>query len=265
MQIVIIANGTSNVSIPTANGNIRFSANAANSMIITSSNVIIGSGLTGDIIGANTINASYIIGSILTPIQTSITAVGTLSTLSISGNANIGNIGVTGIFANTLSATGNANVGNIGATNGVFTNISGNGAGLTGISLSSISNGNSNVLVNANSNVVISVAGVPNVVTVTSSNTIIGSGAGGNITGVGTISITGNIGNANVITANTVTVNNFLKVGVYTAAALTAITGVVGQMACVSNSGGGGNPNGMIAFWDTTNSRWSYIHDNSAV
>jgi len=46
---------------------------------------------------------------------------------------------------------------------------------------------------------------------------------------------------------------------------LTAITGSVGWAAVVSNSGGGGNPNGMIAFWDTTHSRWSYVHDNSAV
>ena len=51
----------------------------------------------------------------------------------------------------------------------------------------------------------------------------------------------------------------------YTATALTAITGQVGWMAAVNNSSGGGNPNGMIAFWDTTHSRWSYIHDNSAV
>jgi hypothetical protein len=90
------------------------------------------------------------------------------------------------------------------------------------------------------------------------------------VTANGTLSVSGNanignIGAAGLITSNNVTVNNFLTVGVYTAAALTAITGVVGQMACVSNSGGGGNPNGMIAFWDTTNSRWSYIHDNSAV
>jgi hypothetical protein len=39
----------------------------------------------------------------------------------------------------------------------------------------------------------------------------------------------------------------------------------IGQIATVSNSAGGSHPNGMIAFWDTTNARWSYIHDNSAV
>jgi hypothetical protein len=52
---------------------------------------------------------------------------------------------------------------------------------------------------------------------------------------------------------------------VKTAAQWNAITGVVGQQVCVSDSAQGSNPNGMIAFWDTTNSRWSYIHDNSAV
>jgi len=52
---------------------------------------------------------------------------------------------------------------------------------------------------------------------------------------------------------------------VYTAAAAGAITGQVGWQICISDSAGGGNPNGMMAFWDTTNSRWSYIHDNSAV
>jgi len=41
--------------------------------------------------------------------------------------------------------------------------------------------------------------------------------------------------------------------------------GAVGRQIAISDSGGGGNPNGMIAFWDTTNARWSYIHDNSAV
>ena len=51
----------------------------------------------------------------------------------------------------------------------------------------------------------------------------------------------------------------------YTATAANAITGAVGQMIAITNSSGGSNPNGMIAFWDTSNSRWSYIHDNSAV
>ena len=56
-----------------------------------------------------------------------------------------------------------------------------------------------------------------------------------------------------------------IKFPTYTAAAANAITGAVGWQISISNSGGSGNPNGMMAFWDTTNTRWSYIHDNSAV
>ena len=63
----------------------------------------------------------------------------------------------------------------------------------------------------------------------------------------------------------TATVAATMILPVYTAAALNAITGVVGSIATVSDSAGGGHPNGMLAFWDTSNARWSYVHDNSAV
>ena len=49
---------------------------------------------------------------------------------------------------------------------------------------------------------------------------------------------------------------------VKTAAAWNAITGAVGQQVSVSDSPTSG---GRMAFWDTTNTRWSYISDNSAV
>lgn len=55
--------------------------------------------------------------------------------------------------------------------------------------------------------------------------------------------------------------NRFMQLSVYTATALNAITGQLGQIATVSDS----TPNGMMAYWDGTNSRWSYVHDNSAV
>jgi hypothetical protein len=45
----------------------------------------------------------------------------------------------------------------------------------------------------------------------------------------------------------------------YTASNLTAITGSVGAVASVSDQ------SGKLAFWDTSNSRWSYVFDNSAV
>jgi hypothetical protein len=53
--------------------------------------------------------------------------------------------------------------------------------------------------------------------------------------------------------------SGFFKYPTYTASALRAITGSVGWTAAVSDAGG------KLAFWDTSNSRWSYVHDNSAV
>ena len=52
------------------------------------------------------------------------------------------------------------------------------------------------------------------------------------------------------------------KFPTYTAAAANAITGAVGWQISISNSPTVG---GRMAFWDTTNARWSYISDNTAV
>jgi hypothetical protein len=67
------------------------------------------------------------------------------------------------------------------------------------------------------------------------------------------------------VTATAATFTQPVGFPVKTAAQWNAITGSVGQQVCVSDSAGGSNPNGMMAFWDTTNNRWSYIHDNGAV
>lgn len=71
------------------------------------------------------------------------------------------------------------------------------------------------------------------------------------------LTIAGNITAANV----QISTGGFMKYPVYTATNLTAITGQAGWTAAVSNS----TPGGALAFWDTTNSRWSYVSDNSAV
>lgn len=66
-------------------------------------------------------------------------------------------------------------------------------------------------------------------------------------------------GNLNV--PGSINLGEFLKFGVYSTSALNAITGSIGELAIVNNS----NPIGLLAFWDGTNNRWSYVHDNSAV
>jgi hypothetical protein len=100
--------------------------------------------------------------------------------------------------------------------------------------------------------------------------TITGNDGAGNVTANYNITSFNTGSNINLQAntyANSVSISSggFMKLSSYTAAALTAITGQVGWMAAVTNSAGGSHPNGMIAFWDTTNTRWSYVHDNSAV
>jgi hypothetical protein len=50
-----------------------------------------------------------------------------------------------------------------------------------------------------------------------------------------------------------------VKLPAYTAVNLRAITGTVGMMAAVSDAGG------KLAYWDTTNTRWSFVIDGTAV
>jgi len=115
-----IANGTSNVSISTANGNITTSvAGNANIMIATGTGVNVAGTLnaTGNITGGNFITAGF-------------ANIGT--TLSVVGNANVGNLGTAGIIIATGNITGGnfitagfANIGtnaNIGTTLSVIGN-----------------------------------------------------------------------------------------------------------------------------------------------
>lgn len=68
----------------------------------------------------------------------------------------------------------------------------------------------------------------------------------------GDMAVTGNIG----------VTDGFVKYGVFTSTTLNGYIGQVGWVAAVSDSPTVG---GRLAFWDTTNSRWSYVSDNTAV
>jgi len=160
-----IANGTSNVSIPAAGGNINISRGGVANIVV----------VTG-------------------------TGVNVAGTLNVTGNANTGNIGATaGVFtgaitgSTTLNITGNANVGNLDTSGNITAAFySGNGSQLTGIvatTASSLANGTSNVSIPAASgNVNTSVGGTANVLVV--------SGTGITIAGNTTttnLNITGNV------------------------------------------------------------------------
>jgi hypothetical protein len=307
-----ISNGTSNISIPVANGNINMSVGGnANVMVITSTGAVLtgnlstgggsGGNITGaNVIGANTVNVSTALNvtgtSNLGPIG-NVTITGgssgqylqtngsgglswaSISTSSISngnsnvnipasngnvtisaaGNANILTVTGTGVnVAGTLNATGNANVGNLGATGVVATTLSGSlttaaqpnitsvgtltsltvsGNATVGNLIGPVANGNSNVNIPAaNGNVNISAAGNANVFVVT--------GTGANV--AGTLNATGNITGANANLGNLVTANFFT--GVLTTAAQPNITsiGILSSLSVTGNVSAG-NLLGVLA------------------
>jgi|LakMenE01Jun11ns_1017448.scaffolds.fasta_scaffold9952565_2 hypothetical protein len=107
---VILLNGNSNVNIPNANGNINVSAvGNANILVVTGTGV----NVTGTINATGTITGN-LSGNILTASQSSITSLGTLTGLTVSGTANlgaIGNVKITGgSSGQLLQSDGNGNL-----------------------------------------------------------------------------------------------------------------------------------------------------------
>jgi hypothetical protein len=65
-------------------------------------------------------------GTLTTAAQPNITSVGTLASLSVTGNANVGNIGATAGIYTTLSASGNASAGNLVLANAAIITVGAN-------------------------------------------------------------------------------------------------------------------------------------------
>ena len=135
---------------------------------------VTGNATVGNIDATNAVFTN-IAGTLTTASQTNITSVGTLGVLSVTSTATLGNVNTAGL----ISATGNITGGNlisnalISGTTGTFSgNVSsnyffGNGSQLTGISTTSIANGNSNVAIaSASANVTVGVNGDANTVVI---------------------------------------------------------------------------------------------------
>ena len=112
---IILVNGNSNVSIPTANGNINMSAvGNANVVVITGTGV----NVAGTITATGTITGNFS-GNVTTAAQGNITSLGTLTGLTVNGTANlgaVGNVKITGGSSNGYlftDGTGNLTFGSI--------------------------------------------------------------------------------------------------------------------------------------------------------
>ena len=233
-----IVNGNSNVVVA-ANANVTISANGnANIVTVTSSGngnlQTTGVNVAGYVNSTANINAANFVGrlangtsniAITSNANITLTAAGTSTmvvsstganitgTANVSGNLSAGNISTTALTANgnvnftssgNVSLGSNANVKITGGSNLQYLQTDGLGnltwATVT-TSVSSISNGNSNVSIPSSAgNVNISSNGLANIVTVSSDS------INGVVTVVGNIVTTGGAGNisgANVISANT--------------------------------------------------------------
>ena len=239
-------------------------------------------GNISNIQGANvsgTVSSATTAGTVTTAAQPNITSVGTLTSLSVSGNGTFGNIlgphangnsnvnipaangnvtisaagnaniaVITGTGVNvsgTLNATGNANVGNIGATTGVFTNVSGNGSGLSSITGANVTGQVGNATVAGT----VYTAAQPNITSVgtLTSLSVSGNGTFGNILGPhangnSNVNIPAANGNVNISAAGNA--NVFVVTG--TGANITGTANVSGNLAA-------GNISANVATLTTAN------------
>jgi len=235
-----IQNGNSNVRVVSSGGNVAIGVGGtANIAVFATTGLVVtgnvgatafngsGAGLT-DIPGGNVtgqVGNALVAGTVYTAAQPNITSVGTLTSVSVTGNVNSGNVNATlGAFttvAGTLSTAAQPNITSVGILTAVSVtgnvtagNVNGNGSGLSSITGGNVTGQVGNALVAGT----VYTAAQPNI---TSVGTLSSLSATGNITGnfflgngsqltgvvavaVGTLtslSVTGNVTAGNVNTA----------------------------------------------------------------
>jgi len=241
-------------------------------LLVNGSNVVVASSIDGSISVTGNITGNYFVGngSLLTGIDGNYSNANVAAYLpTYSGNLNAGNITTPG-FINAVGNTRGGNlrtIGQVTATGNVYGGniLAANAISAGGTIYGAQFSGDGNTISNIQGT---SVSG--NVTSAVTAGTVT-TNAQANITSVGTlttkiasglVSTTGNIVGANILTAGLISATGPVSVGVYTATNLNLVTGSVGALAAVSNSPTVG---GRLAFWDTTNARWSYVSDNTAV
>jgi hypothetical protein len=264
-----IVNGTSTVAIGATNGNANISINGSSNVVVVSNTTV---AVTGAVSATGNVTGNFFFGngSQLTGVVA--TSIGTLPSLSVSGNTISGNINVLG----SQTTVGNVVSGNI-ATAGLITatgNIVtagffvGNGSGLTGIvgdygnanvtaylptNTANVGAGNVLVtgIVSAAGNVTAGNISATNLtgtlLTATQTNitsvgtlsalTVTGNITGGNLRTAGLITATGNVTGGNLVTAGLVTATGNVTGGNIVTGGLISATGSILSTAQISTSG----------------------------
>jgi hypothetical protein len=261
VAVSAINNGTSNVSIPTANGDVEFKINGVSNVVVVSS-----SGIQTGNITANNVIANTVYGTLATGAQPNITSVGTLSAVNITGNVTGGNLITSGI----ISATGNITGGNLTINSAVVANsFTGDGSGLTGVTAtgnvgaaSQLTNGTTtfNIPI-ANGNVVGNINGTTFVYVFTETGANVsgyvnatGNVTGGNLISNGSIVATGNIDSGNLSVSGTFSTSTFAATSVVVSANITGGNLLTGGVISASGNVTGGNVigGGVVAISNIT-------------
>jgi hypothetical protein len=170
----------------------------AQTISANTSSVIISGNLVANIVG-NVSGNTTTAGTVTTNAQPNITSVGTLTSVSVSGNANIGNIGTGGL----ITATGNISGANI---NGTFY---GAGTGLTSVPGANVSGtvANATYAITAGTAYSVAAGNISGTVNLANYATTANAVAGANVSGtVANATYATSAGSAT--TAGTVTTNN---------------------------------------------------------
>jgi hypothetical protein len=214
-----ITDGNSNVKVY-ANGNVAISVQSvANTVIFTNAGVeITGTiNVTGNIVAGN-ISGNTISGEIGTATQPNITSVGTLTSLSVTGNIiTSGNISGNTISGQIGTAT-QPNITSVGtltdlSVTGNITgaNINGNGSGLASITGANVTGtvGSATFATSASTAGTVTTNAQANITSVgtLSSLSVSGNTTSGNLITAGTVSATGNVTSGNLTTSGVIVVS----------------------------------------------------------
>jgi hypothetical protein len=245
-----IENGSSNVYV-NLNGNVTINANGGtNKSWVFDTNGNLTGPATGSADLGNLVTATYVAGTLTTNAQPNITSVGTLTSLSVtgnisSGNANLGNLATSNYFTGTLTTNAQPNITSVGtlASLSVTGNISSGNANLGNVATANYFTGT--LTTNAQPNIT-SVGTLANL-SVTG-NVVAGNIASNNVSSTQVVyATTGNVltsdgGFTYVTNTTTLTANNFVATSTANLGAVGNVTitgGTDGQYLVANGSSGG--------------------------